>query len=603
MKKLPLIISLMFLLCLCIAASGSLRSAEAVTFEGIYLMGSTSMTDDGTRIYITDNIKTGSGRVRSSVRAFSVTGEVKELGSKTFQGEIKKVRYGGNKIFVHIGDSFFCCDVFVGEDSVEFGTETPLFVYNGLITFDVYGGYLYTLFTKDGSNYINVTSLTNLPSGGTTPEGTLAGVSDPVDICAQGSYLYILDKSGDVKMTVSEVDYVLTGINYGGNTPLRVLRTGSNAAVTDGTNLWILPAAVTGQIVEIPLSAQGMSLSIADAATIGGRRFFLDVSGASGRIDVKEFSFDSVSAVYTGVLLGNNAVMGDLPDFVLNTYSDCVSENYFELAYAVSYPSNVVYTVSDKNSELHLEGVTLNETDLLLLINRSADSDFVLILFNGKIGYIRNDAASLSIVNTRFVKQTETTRYSANQTFSVYSLPSTAARGHYLTAYYSDAIENPVRVSLLYTLSGYDGTEKWGYISYTDEGGVVRYGFSLLGDVRLPSNEESHYTIMRANPYYGSRLNVYAGAGMLAEVSVTVGSGEKVNVYDFVEGGRSYVSVTVDGKMYYGYADSDQLSAVGELTRNEALAIACALVILILIVACIFFVVYYKKHHKQSKEL
>lgn len=602
MKRVLIILTFIILLGLALVAP-TVKEADAVTFDGVYLVGSTSMTTDGVRLYISENVKTGTDRIRSSVRVFTTDSSVTEVGSASFQGEIKRIRYGNNKLFLHIGDTFYCCDVYAGLSNVSFGEPVSIYVYEGLITFDVYGDKLYTLFERNNAFFTNVCSINDLPASGSFPEGTIAGVDNAIDICAQSNYLYILDASGAVKFSANGVDNIFSNINYDSHTPTRLVRCVSDTAVSDGTRLWILPSSVSGASVYTELSANGTPLSIVDSVILNGKLLFLDISETNGRIDVKEFELQNGTAVYKGVLLGNNAVMGELPEFLNTTFSDNIKSAYYELAYTVAYPSNIVYTISEKNPDLHLEGTTLTETDTLLLIDRSHDSEFVLVLYDGKLGYIKYDEQAVNIVSASFSKPQDPTRYSANQTFSVYSLPSTAAKGHYLTSFFSNAINRPIRVSLLYTLVGYDSpTEKWGYIAYSDDGGVLRYGFALLGDMRSPSDAETVYTIMRANPDYGTKLNLYNVASPSAEAITTIDSGDTVNVYNYVKDSMSYVSVSKNGSLLYGYVFSNQLANKDELTRNESLAIVCAFVIVVLIVGCICFVVYNTKKHKKQRE-
>ncbi|MEG1923869.1 MAG: hypothetical protein RR307_05380 [Clostridia bacterium] len=572
-------------------------------FEGVYLIGSTSITTDGELLYICQNVTIMTNNVKSYIMTFRFeNGSIVEVGERiNFKGEIKRIRYGSGQLFAHIGDSLYM--VCNGESRI-------ISVNENLIAFDADESNIYTLIESvEGKNcLINSTPINDLIDSGTQlpQSGSILGLSNPLDLIESNGNLYILgDMLGIrsvIKRNIMDNSDTIFKNFVNASAANRIHFFGQSVAICNKGMVWILPESNEKAIPSVSFKANGVDINIVDCITMNNNKeYFLNVCESDGKIEVKEYRIKENTFEFVQSILGNNAVRCNLPDFNKMNIENSITSGKYKLACAMGYPSNLVYTVEGKNKGFYLNGMTLKSTDMFLILDYDSAKEFYLILFDGKLGFISKNVDSLAIKQENFVISTHIARQSANQKFMVFSLPATTMQNAYATLSVSDAINNPKNVNVIFELNGFDAAvsnnAKWTYISYSDKG-ELKYGFALKGDLKEIVQTDTVYTEMRANPEFGAKLNIYSIDSVLSDVVGIVNSGKKVRVYK-TNGDLYFISVEIDGKTVQGYALSSKLIKKNKFTVNESAGILFILGIVALSGFTIFFIVYHKRHNKS----
>ena len=614
MKKTILILAALLILLIPIAGTQTLyetRTAYADgSVSGVYLLGTTSMDGDSSRLFFSMNFYSSGTVGRSCVSIYEEKNGILTDSGRTvdFTGKIKRVRYGFNCLFVHIGDTLYFVDI-----SRSDSTPRAVLLQKELLTFEADEQYVYCVFDGgEGELTYSKTSVTSFADEAyKIPfKGSLLPFSSVVDIHANDGKLYILD--GEGKLLIRDVmidsDVIVKDLELEGSLPEKIVSVGSVTFLVYGAELISVPKS-SQETVRLSLSEAG-KITVGDVAASENRIYVLDTDDSDGTRDIKEFVYENGTLSYAGVALGNCTLDAELPNFSENTFSNAVISGKYEIVYALSYPSNVVYT-HEEGGELYLKGQVLSPDEPVLILNYDTAREFYLIVYKGKLGYIVKNDATLSVAHDLFkeIKPDVAGRYrkGVNQTLTVFSVPSSGG-GNAFGRDYPTTGKNSVQVQVLYELQGFDSDGvKWVYAYYRDENGLSRYCFVLSGDLTDSKNGEVVYTLMKASPDFGKKLRVYESDSALSAEVAAVPSGTQVKVYESHENpdGREmcFVKVEVGGKIYSGYVFADKLVKVGELSSNEKVAIGLAILAVSLVAGVIVLVKVVRKKSRKAPDI
>jgi len=582
------------------------ETTSSLMFEGKYLVDATSIDADYSRLFVAENYVAFGSVIKSRISVFSGTegGELVDTGSAIdFAGRIKRVRYAYNRLFVHIEDTLYMVDLMGNNED----SRRIILIDSNFVAFDVSEVNVYCIFDSVYGDHsmVNITPLDKLISEEAMinpQESSYIQLLNGVDIHQSGGYLYIFG-DGDklVRRNISaHTDHFYNKITLPeGCTPERVLSFGNEVAVCGGNSLSFLNVNNEEQKMVTLEGDRDYPIHIADVARIGENIFVLDTNDDDGFIDIKRYSSANGAITYHGSVLGNNTVSGELPDFHKSTFENQVLSGRYELAYATAYPSNVIYAVEGADSECYLKGGILQPHDMIFILNYDTATDFYLIMFDGKLGYIQKHDETLSVAHAGFRSVPDKSRRAMNQSLTVFSLPTSVNRNAFAIEQYDIEIGQEFRVNVHYEIRGFDSDNvKWVYASYTNGDGDLRFGFMYKGDLTRVADSGNIYEPMKANPAMGTKLNIYKEASVESEVILSVDSGERIRVYDKVNG-MYLVGVTVNGVVYTGYVADGLLVATTALTNNDIVGIIAIVSVILLIAAAITFGVYFirKKAH------
>lgn len=595
MKKTILILSAVLLVLAC-AVGTTADSYAAEDVSGVYLLGTTTIAGNSSKLYFSMNFYSSGTVGRSCVCVYDVKSDgLTDTGTTIdFGGKIKKIRYGMNCLFVHIGDTLYYVDLKPADP-----VGRAVLLQKELLTFDADEHFVYCVFqSESGSLIYSKTPLSAFSDQSyTIPyKGSLLPFVQIGDLHADNGKIYFLGEEG--KLLIRDVDtdsdVVKTPEDFGlseGVLPEKVVSFGGNAYIVIGNKL----IEVSSQLETIVLAGSD-NIKVGDSAVVNGRIFILDSNEREGAKDIKEYLFFNGKPEFLRVALSNKTVTRELPDFKESTFDNAVSKGKYELVYALSYPSNVVYACSGKEG-VYLEAQLLSPDQPVLILNYDTAKDFYLIAYNGKLGNIVKNDATLSVAHDRFreVRLNDEDRYrrGLNQTLTVFSVPS-SGNGNVFGKDYSITDGNNILVQVLYELQGFDSEGvKWVYAYYRDEDGVSRYCFILSGDLTDVKKGEVVYTVMKASPDFGQKLRVYESDSALSDEVTSLPSGTLVNVYERVEtseGAMCFIKAEVNGTTCSGYVFANKLVEKGKLCSNEKIAIGLISISLLLIAGIIVLI-------------
>lgn len=614
MKRTLILLLLVLTLFSVCSVGASFASADEVEgTEGIYLLGTTSMDCDSSRLFFSQNFYSSGDVTRSCVKIYLYeNGSFVDSGRAVdFSGEIKKIRCGLNRLFVHIGDTLYSVDL---NDCLY--TVRIIACQSELLTFEANESNIYCVFRSDSDEYkLSVTPIKNLDDEAyMIPSlGNLLPFSSVADIHSNGSYLYILNEEGSLlkRNFYSSSDVVYKDLSCGDELPEKVFTVFDKTVLFNGNTYAFIND--NGELTEAAyiLDAGENAESVIDMITIDGRAFVLNKSSLYNSREVQELKFEENELYVIGTALRGNTIVANLPDFEEYTFGNTVLSGQYEMVYAISYPSNVVYTYdgdTDKyGKDTMLTGRIIAPNEPILILNYDTAEDFYLIMYNGRLGYIEKHDSTLAIVHDVFKEVSPSSshrhRKNANQTLSVFSLPSTDGANAFLIDNYRVDFDNSIQVKVCYELNGFEAEGvKWVYASFIDDSGVIRYGFMLSGDLTDSENNEISYTMMKANPKFGQKLKIYESNTPLSEEVVSLVSGTIVNVYDEIEEQDNelmmcYVKVQMqDGTIYSGYVYKSSLIERDDLSIYQQFGIAIVITAVFVAIAAVIMIKYIGKN-------
>lgn len=612
-RTLILLLLVLTLFSVCSMTASFAMADEAIATDGIYLLGTTSMDCDSSRLFFSQNFYSSGDITRSCVKIYLYeNGSFVDSGKAVdFSGEIKRIRCGLNKLFVHIGDTLYSVNLNDGVYS-----SRIIACQSELLTFEADESNVYCIFRSDSNEYkLSVTPIKSLDDEAYMIPylGNLLPFSSVADIHSNGTYLYLLNGEGSLlkRNLYSSSDVVYKDLSCGDVLPEKVFTLFGKTVFFNGSSYAFIDD--NGELTEAShiLNASNDTESVIDMITFDGRIYVLNKSKLYGSRELQELKFENDELAVIGAALRGNTISASLPDFEEYTFGNAVLGGQYEIVYAISYPSNVVYTyegdIDKYGKETMLTGRIIPPNEPVLILNYDTAEDFYLIMYDGRLGYIEKHDSTLATVHDVFKEVSPSSslrhRKNANQTLSVFALPSTEGSNVFLIDNYKIAIDDSIQVKVCYELNGFDSDGvKWVYASFIDESGVIRYGFMLSGDLAASADNEITYTMMKANPKFGQKLKIYESNTPFSEEVASLVSGTIVNVYDEIEEQDNtlmmcYVKVQMqDGTLYSGYVYKSSLIEREELSIYQQFGIAIVITAVFVAIAAVIMIKYIGKN-------
>ncbi|MDD4290715.1 MAG: hypothetical protein PHX51_00505 [Clostridia bacterium] len=571
--------------------------------NGVYFVDAKSIcVDEDHHVYIADDLHNGS----SLIYLFhgGKSGDLFEQPI-SIPGSVSEVRYAANKLYVLADGAIASYSISFEGDDYSITSQTEFSLTN-ILGFDVDEGRIVAVVDGEGGLHDNLYVL-DVSGGGSWLKVDLLGDSF-CDVMISDGDIYVLYNKNQLKIFDYDGEYrSLYSITFSElANPLCLAEINGKPFIAGEDLLYEIVCGANVSIKKMSVTpADGdSSYCIADIAYESESSVYI-MNLSDGVIHVDIYLLNENRLQCIGDYAGDYEILSDELTAIYDTPRD------FVFAYALSYPSNLVYSlckgaVSDewlKGSGLSLSDVShlpqrLNpDTQLLVLNYFDTLDDFLLVFFDGKFGWIRRDADSL-----RIVRPTESisAKQSAHYSVTVYEYPS--VKDNVYVYEHLDTSEIVMSFTTIFGFNGFGAASGWDYVQYKNSAGFTKYGFVLSGELDLKKSNPPTYTLARANPPFGQRLIVYGGNGGEAAMDIVtrVDSGTTLRVFESYET-MSYIGVYVDNQMYYGYVYSSRICYEG-MTTNEVVVMLVAVITVIILLVCAVLIAKIIKKAKTDRK-
>ncbi|MCM1043399.1 MAG: hypothetical protein NC350_04245 [Corallococcus sp.] len=572
------------------------------TATDIYLIAPSSIAAADNLLFVADNIPDA----QSMLHVFDVSGEPTLLYTEQFVGEITRVKYSGNFLFVVLKDRY---------EKYEIQSDNTLKLVIKRAIADV----------------VDITLLSYNPDNADEDREVFGTVDGTVYTHFNGSANSIRDLEGQLYACICTADktHAYWLIHQGGTAYYRVAqRIGGDTTFTNAER------------VPEHAAATGMLLLNGDVAYYGPKKVtqngktvitsesdsdFTAVCSSENSIyaiqsdkTVAKWTLEESSYVKQDFAIGSDTVKLTPPSF-----AEITSYTYVT---AVGYPSNIIYKTIDASDSIESINDETCEKNYIVLGYPDNNSDYYYVMFGDKFGWVRKTAANIegetkiTINNTAVSDQTVTYTSkltSANNVF-VYHLPvrleDATPESKYLRDSFTQTAQKMTEVTLWQQFTATDGSE-WYRVSYIRES-QTKYGFVRKSQVGAKQGTVSSGEIeldkttprLKINATLFDSVWIYIAEGMGENDilyndeghQIKLETGTVVNVLKRSDNASRVQVVNSDGTKHIGWVSNRYLIGPDSMTTNAIVGIV--LLTAAVAIAVVAVIIYRRRKKHDSGE-